>query len=527
MAFYTQYSPAWLEDQDSIRIILAEVSILKWSGSAWVAQSLYFSSAAYTTTSGDTVFNPLISGDVTLSESISKDGGVAMTFGDVELANHNGDLDLYLDKAQYIWANGTIKLYYGDPGWDCADLATVRTNFLTIFNGVIDDVDSRALSALNIKVRDKLERLNCPLTENKLGTYGTWAGGQLNTDTIRPIIFGEIHNTQPLLINPATLEYQFNDGTCEGLIEIRDNGVPIYTANTPISGAVVANSTGRFVLTSPAVGVITISAQGEKTSTNLTNGVAQSLYINNIANLIATIVTQYGKAATRFTASDLDLANLSAFAANTQSVGIVIEDRVNVLNVCKDLANSIGAQLFITRAGLLQLLRYGVGYASTITEITESDILYNSLSISSRPPIEGSIKLGFCKNWTVQNNLLTNIKQAYKDNFATEWLTYTATNTTATTNYKLDTDPPQKDTMLIVQADAQAEASRLLAYYSTQRTIYKFTGTPRLLALNLGQSVNLIHSRFNLYNSGTGTAGQVVSLQPNWSKSSVEVEVIV
>jgi hypothetical protein len=138
--------------------------------------------------------------------------------------------------------------------------------------------------------------------------------------------------------------------------------------------------------------------------------------------------------------------------------------------------------------------------------------------------VKAAIKLGYAKNYTIQQNLLSLIPEQHKTLFEVEWLTTTAKATGVATTYKLDLDPEQKNTSLISTTDATAEATRLVNYYDEQRVVYKFTGKSKLLSLVLGQAVTLYHSRFNL--SG-GKAGQVISLSPNWLKEQVEVEVIV
>jgi hypothetical protein len=548
MALYTKYSSDWLEDSQSIKIVLVVLTIKVYTGGTWTDTPIYISNAAYITDNGVTVFNPIIKGDVTFSEGISDTGGISITYGDIGIANPNGEYDEYLDNSKYIWTNGSIEMYYGDPTWTCSNLADITSNkFLKIFDGTIGDIDSRNITTLNIKIRDKLQRLNTPLTTYKLGVSGYWAGGQLNVDTIRPVIFGEVFNVEPLLIDPSSLQYLFNHNyyvevtntgsvSSEKVIEVRDNGVPIYN-DALQSGAYTVPANSVFTLLKQPAGTITASIQGIADSFNFTTGgVVSNAYSNNIASFIGIIVTKFGKKATRFTATDLDLANLYDFSTTCpQPIGAAIFDRQNVLEVCQSMVESVGAQLFVTRTGKLQILRYdGVGYTTgiTISTISESDIIYNSLSISNKLPVVASVKVGYCKNWTVQTGLVSAIPQYHKDSFATEWLTITAVPTdnaviTKLANYKLDTDPVQKNTLLITTADATAEANRLLALYSTQKTIYKFTGGPRLLQLLLGQKITLTHSRFNLYNAGNGVTGQVVGLTPNWTKSSVDVEVLI
>ena len=373
---------------------------------------------------------------------------------------------------------------------------------------------------------------------------GNWVNSVQNADTIKPLVFGEVFNMSPLLIDPNNQggQYMVNDGAVNQVIEIRDNGIPIYQdGSTVYTGATIDAANGKFVLTYPPAGTITASIKGVNNSIDLSTGnLVTGTYSNTIAKLIALIVTQYGKSNFRLSAADLDLTNLSAFnAANTQPVGVVVTDRTNVLNICEALASSIGAQLIFTREGRLQLLRYGIGITAaqdplitigntSAAPITTNDIIFDSINISEKVPFGGAIKLGYCKNWTVQDSLLTSLPADHKDLYATEWLTTTSTaSPTLISNYKLDIDPVQQDTMLLVTTDAVTEASRQVSYYTVQRYVYRFTGVPKLLALRLGQQVYLCHNRFNLYNSGLGKLGQVVSLSPNWTTAYIDIEVII
>lgn len=523
----TQYEQQWLEDPSAIRMLIVRVTP-KYSATAngvYVDTTLYFSNAPFVSTDATIVCNPIIRGNFTLGEALSSDGGFSMSLGDIELDNPNGELDQYLNTSYWIWSNCSLQIYYGDPTWSTSN-AQLTTKFATIFDGVCDDIDSRTRKTLNLKIRDKMERLNSPVTESKLGTYGTWSGGQQNQDTIKPLVFGEVFNITPMLIDPSTLEYMVHDGAIEKIIEIRDNGYPVYTNGGDTSGATVDLSTGKFKLYRPPAGQVTCSVQGTTTSINLTTGNSQTSYSDTIASIIATIVAVYGKSNTRFTGTDLDLTNLNSFnTSNTQPVGYAVIDTSNVLTVCSELARSLGSQLVMTRGGKLRLIQYGTGFVnSDITEINENDIIYNSLTISERLQVIAATKLGYCKNWTVQQNVTTNIPIFNKDSLAEEYLTTTVTDSAVATTHKLTVDPEQKNTHLLVTSDATTEATRLNNFYKTQRTIYKLTGTSKLLGLQLGQTVTLKHSRFSLSN---GVSSQVVSINSNWGTSYVDVEVIV
>lgn len=689
MATYTIYSLDWLQDPSSIKIVLVVASV--YNVVTNTVNTLYWGNQSYTVSDGSVSFTGLIRRSVQLNETLSPEGTGAITFGDLELSNPNGELDDYLDSSKYIWSNQPLKIYYGDPQWNCTTLADLQSKFTLVFNGVIDDVDSRARVSLNLKIRDNLERLNTPLTEDKLGTYGTWPGVQQNQDQIKPVVFGEVFNITPLSIDPSLFKYQFNNGPSEALIEVRDNGSPYtltlvtgltltptvtatgavavnsattittggsgyvvgdqvylvdssnqpalftvgvttitstlvvgtvtagvigigmtlvgsnvtavplnttivsqvsgtpggagtYTVSTPLSiqanssitgtnavaiytvsavtagvvtgGSITTAGTGYTagvktaglfkhsvsrifqgtVLYDPAVsifttgyaarGTVTCSVQGVKKSLNTSTGALTTTYSNSLGNILGLIATQYGKANTRLTAADLDMSSLNLF---TVAVGTVVTDTANVLNVARQLTSSIGAQLFINRSGVLQMLQYGTPYntGAVITNITEADILYNSLAISTRPEVIGTVKIGYAKNYTIQANLLGAIPQAHKDTMADAWVSNTKTNQYVIDKYKLAQDAKQVDTQLIESAAADTEADRRLSLWSAQHFVFKFTATSGMLALRLGQGVNLIHSRFNLYNSGSGRAGQVVGLYPNWTAGTVDVEVFI
>lgn len=600
----------WLISPSSIKGIFVEVVVNVYDtvNLSWNETTLYLSNTGYLTQDSLVSYQPIISGGLQLTESISLDGNVAMSYGDIAINNYNGELDTWLDNTRYIWANRAIKVYLGDPQWQSANIAQLHTNFELIFSGLVDDVDSSSRETLNLKIRDSLDRLNTTITENKLGTYGTWAGGQTNKDTIRPLIFGEVFNITPQLIDPSTLEYMFLDTslslidgvlvtatssatsyiTCastktmsignqvvfsgtasgnivigttyyiksipsttqfsisatlggttlalatspasmlvkvntraEGVLEIRDNGVPIYNSGLTSNVTIDLNK-GTFKLLKAPAGTITCSVQGIPLNINLTSGAVTTSYKNTLANTIAVICTQYGNYATRLSVSELDLVNLTEY--NNTPVGYYISDRDNVLTACQNILSSIGAQLYMNKAGKLQILRLGIPTSDAVVAITDRDIIQHTLQVSNKVPVLASNKLGYAKNWTVQTGLLTNIPTAHKDQFAEEWLTTTITDATTKATYSLDSAPVQKDTMLIAALDADIEATRLTNYFKTPKVVYRFTGTSRLLTLKLGQQVFITHNRFNL---NYGKQAQVISLSYDWLQGTVNVEVII
>lgn len=522
------YSQEWLEDIEALRGIFVEVYVDKEG----VETPLYLSNIGYLTQDSSISFLPIITTSMSTTESLALDGSLTMSFGDIEINNFSGEYDSWLNSDIYTWVNREIRVYIGDPRWASATIEVFKSTFELIFTGVVSDIDSKGRDTINLKIRDKLEKLNTPLSEEVLGEYGSWSGGQNNQDTLKPLVFGEVFNMSPLLIDPATQEYYINNGNTEMLIELRDNGVPIYTNNGTtetlpmVSTGSISLATGKIKLGRALAGSLTASLQGIKGAVDLVTGVySDNVYKNTVANLIAIITTKYGKD-TKLSIADIDLPNFKSFDDNNQQpVGILIDSKTNLLQVCQDIASSLGAQVFMNRKGLLQLIR--VGTASTtnivIDTISDNDILHHSLAVSSKSTVSAATKIGYCKNWTTQEGLQTGIPDSHKLFFSTETVPTTIVDDSIKTLYRLSAEPEEKVTYLLNVLDASAEATRLNDFNKVPRITYKFTGTSKLFSLILGQFVTLTHNRFNLQN---GKIVQVISLSPNWSSGTIEVEVL-
>lgn len=523
----------WLEDPSAIRGIFVIAKRRNVVGAT--EEDIYLSSVGYLLSDSLVSFDPVINNSIRFTESLSLNGGASMSYGDIEINNFNGELDNWLDSSQYIWVNRSVQIYVGDPSWTANNISDfITSKFFLVFDGIIANIDSRKRETLNIVLRDKLERLNTPININTLGNYGTWQGPEPypNKDQLKPLVFGEVHNIEPTLIDPSQYEYIVNNGDTEQIIEIRDNGVPVYTSGATgvigavelLGGAVLNLTNGTFELTESPYGTITTSVQGIKKRINLTTGALENVYENNIAKIVALIVTQYGDASYKLTASELDLPNFTTFSNNTQPVGIYIPDRENVINVCQALVESIGGQLFMNRLGKLQILRLFEYTSDPVVTITDADILHHSLSISERTEVLSAVSINCVKNWTVQTGVLTDIPINHKALFEESYTTSTSEDSTTTTLYRLNGKPEPKESLLIRKADADAETARLVNHFKVPKTVYKFIGTSKLMSIKLGQQVTLTHNRFNLQ---AGKTGQVISISPDLLNAKIEIEVII
>lgn len=481
---------AWLKSSSRIRCVLVEV--VARVGGAEITR--YLSNTGYTSWPTDAPANQhylgVVNGGCKTSERLPPEGGAGMAFSDVEIDNLDGSLDSWLSD---VWANRQIRMYVGDQRW-------ARSDFRLVFDGITADLDSRDREVLNIKARDKLQRLNTAVTQTKLG------GVSANADRLIPLLFGECHNVTPLLTNKATLEYQWHNGPSERLIEVRDNGVPVSTATIDL-----ANS--KFTLAAAPAGTITCSAQGDKPA---------GVYSNTVSKIVQRLATGFG--VTPFVGGDLDAAQLAAFdAANPQAVGIYLTDVENVLDVCQRLAASVGAQVTVSATGLLRLLQIALPAAGAPTAVGAVNMIERSLKLSQRFAVQPAVKIGYCRNWTVQNNLQTGIPAEHKDLFAQEWLTKTVPNGAVAAIYKMTQEPDEQDTYLLVGADASAEATRRQTLWGTQRQAFTYDALADLLLEELAGAETVTNDRFGF---AGGLGGQVLSIDRDWFASQGSIEVL-
>ena len=483
---------AWLDSDDAMRCVLVEARALV----AGVETLRYLSTENYVTGMNDTPANvaywAVVSGGLKITEKMSLEGSASLSFGDIELDNSDGSLDEWL---MDVWDGRPVEVFMGDVRWP-------RTEFRKLFSGTQARFGARDRGTLNLALRDKLQRLNTPVTDLRLGGIGD------NKDRIIPVCFGECHNVEPLLINPVTLTYQVHTGAIEDIIEVRDNGVPVAYVGD------LAN--GKFSLPAQPSGLVTASIQGDKFA---------GVYTNRIAPIVRRLATGFGKAADRFAEAEVDGANFAAFdAAHPQPVGLYLYERANVLKACADLAGSVGAQMVPAADGLLRMLKLGPVGLAPLTPTNPSHMAERSLRVADRPPVQAAVKIAYCKNWTVQKNLQTGIPEAHKNLFALEWLTRTATDAVVAERYRLSEEPVDAETMLLVEVDALAEATRRLALWSVQRTVFMYTGMPTMMLQQLGSGQLLTDGRFGL---AAGKPGQIVGITRDWLEGRITLEVLV
>lgn len=475
----------WLAADGQPRTILIEAGC----NHDGVEITRYLSNCGYVTGASEspstTHYAALLTGKITFSRRVSvtsAEPSVQVTISTIDLDNIDGALDNWLDDA---WEKRSLKAFLGSPYWPRAD-------FRPIFAGRSAALKPNGRSLLSLEIYDEMQRLNFPVTEEKLG------GTSANKEAILPILFGEVFNAEPLLVDEGNHEYMIHHGAMEMVIEARDNGAPISVTPTL--------ATGKFRLNQAPIGQILCDAQGAKS--------AGGSYAHTLAGIVQEIVTAYGDPATRLALGEIDAANFSAFdAAHPQTLGLALRDKTNVLDACNQLAASLQASLFFSRAGLLRLWRPPTTPGTSVRAFTPGDMEAGSFQVVEIIPATPAVTIGYGRNGSPQSTgLAGGLPESTLAEFKNEWREVSVSDAAAVALRRYTTKPTRQDTRLVNEAEAQVEAAVRLDFCKVPHKIVEFSTTLAAMELDFGDGVTVVHPRGGCE---SGKNGWIIGIDEN------------
>ena len=313
--------------------------------------------------------------------------------------------------------------------------------------------------------------------------------------------------------------YKITDGITtpylDDIIEVRDKAAPIEVLTT-------RSTYGEFMVKNNVFGAVTCSARsfspGDCT----------------VPNLIKHIVKNYGK--NTLTDSDIDFTNISTDRANYKA-GIYVTERVNILDICAQLAKSINCGIYYSTttidtgtgqvsAGKLKLVELKMPTSTAgAEELNDSLMIEGTLQITQSFAVKSGIKLAYCKNYTQQtSDLALALNPDHANIFRDEYWYIESKDTSIESLYKDTGEVQEEITHLIIKSEAEAEAAKRLDFWKTPRYLVTATYLPHLLFLQLGETVLLKSNRFGLL---SGKAGIVYSINRDWLTGFAEIGVLV
>jgi hypothetical protein len=149
----------------------------------------------------------------------------------------------------------------------------------------------------------------------------------------------------------------------------------------------------------------------------------------------------------------------------------------------------------------------------------------DSLQIADKASVKASVRLNYCINWSPhEDDLASGIAPSTVSVFKSKWYNIASKNTSVANTYDLPDTVVSEDTLLLTQADADNEADRQLALWSTQRYIYSAVYFPHLMLTELADGVKIHSDRFGL---SEGKVGTVVRIERDWFNSRITLGVLI
>lgn len=261
---------------------------------------------------------------------------------------------------------------------------------------------------------------------------------------------------------------------------------------------------GYIRLGSPPAGLVTVDATEGDTAADRT-----------VAQVFKRILTLAGYTTGDWNATDLTTLD----TAENAVIGVWVNEETTISDVLDQVAKSIGAAWWVDASGVFRIAQLTLPTTTAELALTASDIVLNTLDrIRTNDADRGipiwRVILRYAKNYTVQTtDVAFGVEDARRAVIAKPWLEVEASDADIQTLHPL---APELivETLLAEQADAQAEATRLLALRGTRRDLFEATIAydASAAAVELMDVVSVTHERFGL---SYGKKFRTLSLAPD------------
>jgi len=486
------------------------VELMPYDPATDATVTLYGATSGFTTSATDTpahtFFEPVINNALTYSRSMfepNKIGGRSMPDpGVIEIINVGG-FDEWLG---YIYDGRAATVKVGYDGDD-------YTDFETLFTGVCGEIEYQR-NLIRIPIFDKQDRLDKLIQENHYAGTGGNEGDEDLEGKPKPVLMGECLNVTAIYVDRTSYVFQVHDGAINAIDAVYDQG-KLLTLTTDYT---VDLSNGRFTLTAAPAGVVTADVKGSATG---------AAYVSSVADIVERIVKDYGG----FVSGELDTVSFADLnTANSAKIGFyTATTERNILDVLDEVCLSIGAFYTVTRTGKFRVARFEAPAGAADKSFEETDLILNQMVRDSGGAITWRQRVQYGIAWTVQyaDNLDPAATDAHKSFIAEPYRVASVEDTDIKEDgvgksgfiNAVDLEPLQ--TLLVEEADAATEAARLLTLYRTRRDRFLAPVKTSAFDTELGDVVEITHSRFGLSGSKKFT---VVGMDERAAENQIDLE---
>lgn len=495
------------------------VEIVAAIDAAGTTATLRYCSQRYTTKPADTPANTFyddrIINPATISRALYSNGTTSgasrVNYGAVELSNVDGGLDYIL---LYSFDGRSLVIKIGNDG-------DAYSAFTTILSGTMEQVEF-TFSKVTILVRDKLAIVDRPLQTTLYAGNNTLPNGVEGVADIakspKPLLYGQVFNIAPIMVNSSLLIYQINDGAIQAVGAVYDRGVGLtFHADEPNVADLEAHNppSGKYT-TCLALGYIRVGTVPSGLLTcDATQGATSAS--RTVAQVLKAMSLKAGIIAGDISASDVTALD----TANGAAIGMWIDGADSAMVTMDSVAQSVGAYFGFDALGSLRMGLFTAPTGSASLEIDTSNILFiehgRTNDTDKGVPV-WRVNLTYQKNYTVQDfDLAGAVTAARKSVLSLPSATKSAEDAAIKTQYTLAATI-EKASLLIDATAAQTEATRLLALYKVSRDLYTVTIALDLTATlpDLNDIVKITMSRFSLT---SGKLFKVIGIESDYSRN--------
>lgn len=478
---------------------LAEITV--WDVSASAETTLYYSAKGFTSKPSDTLANTHFPSRLVQSLRFSQSmfgagqlgGRSSPAFGDIVLENNDGGLD-YL--TEYEVDGRSVQIKIGSPGLSYDDFGTILT---AKGEGWVFGEDQVVLN-----IQDPTVNLDVQIQQ----TLYTSTAGDLE-GTPKPLCFGVVKNISPKLINPATLQYQVNDGAIESIDKVYDGGVSTAVSVNTSAGTFKLGSSPVYEITCDVTGAVFTSTAAPKTT----------------GRILRHVLSTYGGLSDPDDLVPADFSDLETDAPGT--VGIYIPEPETVISVIDRLLIGVGGFYAYDTQG-----RFAVGVlkAPNVGSYVEQFDQTTILSLRRKPipdeiaPVVWRYRVGYERNWTIQNSGLAGAVTDQRRAFLLEdYRVRTAEDAAIKNRNLLATEPPLVEALFASASVAQTEADRRLTLFGEKRALYEISVKAAGYDLRLDDLVRVTYPRYDLT---AGKTVRVVGINTDAQANTLVLEVL-
>ena len=421
-------------------------------------------------------------------------GRFATGTGRLAISNADGDYDFLPLSYAVDGRPIVVKIGRRDDAYDDAfPLAKLTAKNWNINTETID-----------IELVDYGYKLEVPMQPNVYGGSGGADGGADLKGKRKPLAFGNALNVSPVFLVPGLLVYQLHDGPMQAIDAVYDRGVPLtlgadHADYASLAAAGVAAGTyatclaeGMFKLGSAASGEVTADVRGDNADG----------YLTTTADIVRWAIRR------RTALSDPDDLHVASFdavnAAQAAPISYFIgsDDSLTVAGFVERLMSGIGGWGGHRLDGTFQVKIFRAPAGDPAARFTRDDMMGGDIRREPLPeayqPPRWRWRVAYGRCWTRQTDLAGAVTAARKAFVAEDYRLAEASSQTILTDHPFAQDREPVQSWFVDEADAAAEAVRLIELFKTTRAIYRMTLPRRALRRELGDVIHVTHNRFDL-----------------------------